>query len=292
MRVLIICDSSTLVLGGVAVETKVLVRGLHARGHEVAFLGDVVQKDAGAVKHFPLPSPLDETLPGRFQEIINTFKPEVIHITDMGGRGLLRIAPILSTLPSVLTLHAIPPYENMLQSLHWNDSAHYAIRSLVWAPNVIAWKWFLRKGSIPHVIVHCQQMAEIVERYGQPKERISLIPLGCDIPDSDSFPSKQHSGDQLRLLTIAGLYHTKGHHDALVALADLRRDFPGLVYEIIGEIRDDTYANFLRQMLRELALDNCVRLLINATDKEKKEALERADLYLQPSHEEGFCLAY
>ena len=33
-------------------------------------------------------------------------------------------------------------------------------------------------------------------------------------------------------------------------------------------------------------------LFLHATDRERDEALRRADVYLQPSHEEGFCLAF
>src|SRR5262249_27259480 len=43
---------------------------------------------------------------------------------------------------------------------------------------------------------------------------------------------------------------------------------------------------------KRLHLENSVRFLLDATDAEKNEILQQTDIYLQPSHEEGFCLAY
>ena len=45
-------------------------------------------------------------------------------------------------------------------------------------------------------------------------------------------------------------------------------------------------------MIKNLKLDDVVKILPGATNAQKDEVLNRADLYLQPSHEEGFCLAY
>jgi glycosyltransferase involved in cell wall biosynthesis len=45
-------------------------------------------------------------------------------------------------------------------------------------------------------------------------------------------------------------------------------------------------------MIGNLGLSNSVRITLNATDEEKNQALKNSNLYLQPSHEEGFCLAY
>ncbi len=91
---------------------------------------------------------------------------------------------------------------------------------------------------------------------------------------------------------MGGLAHSKGQHDAIVAIARLRRDFPGLDYQIIGERRDASYLRHLRALIEREALGDCVRITPNLSHDEKERVLQAADLYLQPSHEEGFCLAY
>ena len=123
--------------------------------------------------------------------------------------------------------------------------------------------------------------------------RVSLIPLGYEAVENVNCSSHiAKSGRPLCLLTIGGIAHTKGYHDALMALAQVRRVFPKIEYKIIGEMRDPSYARFLETMIRKLELRESVRIFVNASDAEKDEALRRSDVYLQPSHEEGFCLAY
>ncbi len=123
--------------------------------------------------------------------------------------------------------------------------------------------------------------------------RVSLIPLGYEAAENVNHSSHvAMSGRPLCLLTIGGIAHSKGYHDALMALAELRRAFPKMEYNIIGEMRDPSYARFLEAMIRKLGLRDSVRIFVNASDAEKDEALRRSDVYLQPSHEEGFCLAY
>jgi len=78
----------------------------------------------------------------------------------------------------------------------------------------------------------------------------------------------------------------------LQAIGMLRGRFPGLRYQIIGEIRDGSYMAFLRQVIERRQLWDAVRITPNLSVADKQEALARSHLYLQPSHEEGFCLAY
>ena len=49
---------------------------------------------------------------------------------------------------------------------------------------------------------------------------------------------------------------------------------------------------WLERLARELGVANHVSITPDLPDDDKVEALMTADLYIQPSHEEGFCLAY
>ena len=274
-------------------ETAQLVRGLQARNHQLAFMGDIPIEGAELVQHFALSLPTDRSLSLRLREVISAFKPELVHVIAMSSRGITRIAPLLRSVQWVFTCHSLPPYERRLQSLHWSDTAHYAARSLRYAANTWAWKWLFRKGLIPHAVVHSHSLADVIAQYGQPTNRVSLIPLGCEpIANVTCSSGVVEPGRPLRLLTIGGIAHTKGYHDALTALAALACVFPKIEYTIIGEMRDPSYARFLEAMIAKLELRESVRIVDNASDAEKEEALRRSDVYLQPSHEEGFCLAY
>src|SRR5262249_43765132 len=151
------------------------------------------------------------------------------------------------------------------------------------APNAIAWRWLFRSRSIPRVIVHSQSVADIVCRYGQQKHRIHLVALGVAPTEIAARASPRlDSPEPVRIVTVGGITHTKGHHDALVALADVRRKIAALEYTIIGEGRDESYMRYLQRLIKRLDLENAVRFLLDATELEKNEALRRADIYIQP----------
>ena len=293
MRILVVSNLIASQYGGVQIETVRLICGLRTRGHQLAFMGYVPIKGIEPIQYFPLSLPIDRSLSLRFREVVNAFKPDLVHIMHMNFRGTARIAPLLRSVPWVFTCHSVSPHERQLQYLHWNDAAYYAARSLRFAANTRAWKWIFRKGLISHAIVHSHCMEDLIRRTGQPMNRVSLIPLGYEaVENVNCLSHVAMSGRPLSLLTIGGIAHTKGYHDALVALAKLRRVFPGIEYNIIGEMRDPSYGRFLEAMIRKLELRGSVRIFVNASNAKKNEALRRSDIYLQPSHEEGFCLAY
>jgi len=68
--------------------------------------------------------------------------------------------------------------------------------------------------------------------------------------------------------------------------------FPTLAYRAIGNSRNSAYTAFLRGRIAALGLGDRVALVDDADDAAKQAALAAADLYVQPSHEEGFCLAF
>ena len=55
MRILVISDVTGFMRGGVPVETAQLVRGLQARNHQLAFMGDIPIEGAELVQHFVQP---------------------------------------------------------------------------------------------------------------------------------------------------------------------------------------------------------------------------------------------
>lgn len=290
MRILIVSDCTGYMRGGVPVETVHLVRGLDARGHAVALAGDVVPRGAEAARHWPITIPIDERLGAELGAALQAFSPDVVHVMAMSLRGFGTLARLLAGRPWVVTAHSLPPHERKLHGLHGSEPLHYAARSLRFLANTLLWKRLLRRREMPRVIVHSEVMRRDVVRYGYAAERIALIPFGCG-PVADAARPRGPLAEP-RIVTMGGVAHTKGQHDALVAIAALRREFPRLQYQIIGELRDRSYLAFLERTIQRLRLHEHVRIRRSLPNDEKDEALRAADLYLQPSHEEGFCLAY
>ncbi|WP_309624632.1 glycosyltransferase family 4 protein [Methylibium sp.] len=292
MRILVLSDVSSHMRGGVPTETRQLLQGLAARGHTLALAADAPLGGA-ALQHFALALPSGAPWGSRLAEIVQGFRPDLVHVMAMGSRGLAAIAPVLRGQRWVLTIHSVPPHERKLAHCHGSETLHYALRSLRFAANSTAWKWLLRRSQIPRVVVHSRFVQRTVERYGYPGE-VALVPLGFEpgTPAAARPANMRPVGNSPRLVTVAGLAHTKGQHDAVLAMAAIKDQFPGLRLQLIGEVRDGSYLAFLNELIERHGLHGQIRITPNLDDASKQQALREADFYLQPSHEEGFCLAY
>lgn len=293
MRILILSDVTGYMKGGVPAETRQLITGLAARGHAVALVNDIALSGAEVAEHFPIAIPTDARLAPALQSAVAAFAPDVVHVMAMSSRGIARIAPFLQSRPWVMTSHSLPPGEQKLAGFHGNEALHYGLRYLRFFVNGLAWRWLMSSGTIPEVVVHSRHMQEMAVRYGQRRDRMSIIPLGHAALAAATAPrSSRAIGTAPRLVTVGGLAHTKGLHDMVIAVEKLRNDFPDLTYRIIGEMRDASYVSYLRALIDRLSLQGHVQIEQELSDGEKLAALQAADVYVQPSHEEGFCLSY
>ena len=291
MRILIISDVSSYMRGGVPVETKELLNGLVLRGHEVAF-GANAPLCGEQVRHYAF-SINGSNQATQLKQILAHFKPELVHVMAMGSGGFTAIAPLLRNQQWVYTCHTLPPFERKLACCHNHDKLHYALRALRFAANTLAWKWLLRKANIPCIIAHSRYVQNIVENYGYQTGKSRLIPLGFNRGESATHAAAFRTlSSSPKILTVGGIAHTKGQHDAILAMANLKHDFPNFTYQLIGEVRDDSYLQFLNKLIDQKGLSKHIKITPNLDETSKQSALQQADFYLQPSHEEGFCLSY
>jgi glycosyltransferase involved in cell wall biosynthesis len=136
-----------------------------------------------------------------------------------------------------------------------------------------------------------------LRQYGCRREQITLAPLG-HLTNASSLGYGAEAGSPFdpqshpRLLTIAGIIHHKGLHDCLRAIAPLGNLFPHLTYLIVGGRRDPAYASYLETLVARMGIRPHVSFIHDASEELKSSALRHTDLYIQPSHEEGFCLSF
>lgn len=295
MKVLLASDTTRWMLGGVPAETRDLIAGLVRRGHTVALACDVPLSGAEAARHFPITLPIGgPASAGELQSAINAFEPDFVHVIYMGAKGMISMLPVLRGRRWALTVHSVPPYERKLHCWHHHEGLHYAARSVRFLPNSVAWRWLFRSGGIRRAVVHSEYVRGIVSRFGLAEERIDLVPLPFHpraTPSEGRTPASSGARGP-RLVTVGGMAHTKGQHDAIKALPSLLQRFPGITYQLIGEIRDESYVQWLKELAADLGVADRVLITPNLSQEDKRGALARADVYVQPSHEEGFCLAY
>jgi glycosyltransferase involved in cell wall biosynthesis len=293
MRILILSNVTFHMRGGVPTEARELAGGLRSSGHEVAICGDVPILGERGVAHFALSLESARQLQASVSAALASFRPDLVHVMAMSSPGMRALRRVLEGRPWVLTCHSVPPYERKLAAWHGSERLHYAARNLRFLPHSLAWRFLFTARRVPHVIVHSAWVGDIVRRHGCPADGIRSIPLGADV---DAAPVREAPAapapDAPRLVTVGGIAHTKGLHDAVRAVQALRSGFPGLSYRIIGEVRDASYLAHLESLISRAGLSRHVGIETDLDEAAKQAALQSADLYLQPSHEEGFCLAY
>ena len=292
MRILVVSDVSGYMPGGVPAEARQLMTALAERGHELLYAGDVAVVPAAVADHAPIDVPIGDGLPARLQGLIDGFRPDVVHVLCMSSRGVLALAPVLRGRPWVLTVHSVSPYERKLNRAHGSERLHYGLRALRFLANTLAWRWVFRRVAIPRVIVHSDFVADIVGRYGFDRQRVDRILLPFRPAAGDATVRPARGGHEPVLVTVGGLAHTKGQHDVVKALPALAKRHPGIRYHMIGEVRDSTYVEWLRSLAEHLGVAQRLTFSFGLDNAAKADALAKASVYVQPSHEEGFCLSY
>ena len=106
----------------------------------------------------------------------------------------------------------------------------------------------------------------------------------------DLFAGDLHTKkiDYLKIITVARLHWIKGLDYTLEALALVKQKGIQFHYTIIGEGQEKERLQFL---VHQLQLGNEVTFAGKLNPEEVKNELQNAEIYLQYSHQEGFCNA-
>ncbi len=295
MRILFVSGLTGFATGGVQTEMVRLIGGARDRGADVAFVVDRLPGRLPAVRHFPIDYPPSPRAAEQVATAVAAFGPDCVHVIG-GGLNILRpIDRMGLAVPWVFTTHNLPPFERISSHFPGHAKLHYLLRDARALPTVLAWKWLLRRGTFAATIAHSREVASHLVAYGCPAAKVAMIPFGCgeaaDVavdPAASPFPADAHP----KVLTVAGYANHKGVHDFITAAAALLPQFPKLAYRVVGNSRNKEYTQFLHDRIKGLGLTDHVALLRNASNDVLHAAMAAADLYVQPSHEEGFCLAF
>ncbi|MFW6061165.1 MAG: glycosyltransferase family 4 protein [Phycisphaeraceae bacterium] len=305
MRLLFVTGLTERAFSGAQRETEQLIHAMVDREHEVGLASDRLTGPAEAVEHFPMPyPPRARSFRERLSAIVPRFQPDVVHVLGGGLRVLQAVhAAVGHTRPWITTIHSIPPYERTGRWGHSHNALYYRTRNLASLPSAMLWRAHLGTASFTRAICHSPFVVNAAQHAGCPRQKLVEIPLGYDPAmertNGEQTPTAQaddpclfEPSDEPRLLSVGGLLHHKGFHDYLRVVAKLVRDHPRLRYVIMGDPRDARYRHALQRMIDRLRLHDHVRLVPKATEAQRLATAARADLYIVPSHEEGFCLSY
>ena len=296
MRVLYVSGLTGFGVGGARTEEIRLVRGMADRGLQVAMANDVLPPDLQGIEHLRIDYPPRDRAAAQIAQAVEAFKPDLVHAMGGGVRFFNGCTQALANSTWILTTHNMPPAERIFTRLHGFDGLHFLARDLVALPSVRASAKFLRRANFARVICHSKTVANRLQAMGCPPDKISEIPFGSEIgkiqESSAGAPSIFRADAWPKIMTVAGFAHHKGQLDGIRLIERLLPDFPRIVYRIVGTSRDSRYRAQLRHEIEKLGLSSQIQILEDVKDPEKFAALREVDLYVQPSREEGFCIAF
>src|SRR3989344_6138647 len=158
------------------------------------------------------------------------------------------------------------------------------------------------------LVVMMEQVAQtLVDIYNVPRKKIVVIPHG--VPDisfnaAEQQKRKQKLSDRIVLGNINLLDPNKGIEYAIEAVAMLAKQYPNILYTVIGQTHPDlarregeTYRNSLKKKVRELGIENNVRFINKYLPlSELINWLKVIDIYvtpyLEPQQATSGALAY
>jgi len=121
---------------------------------------------------------------------------------------------------------------------------------------------------------------EVHSRVGLPVDRLPVITMGVDTTAFQPGPSRKSIPGRLELLTVSRLHRNKGHSHALAAMRSLVDRGFDLHYMIAGDGPD---RNLIEERVRELELENRVKLLGTVGEHQVLGLLRSADAFVLPS---------
>jgi glycosyltransferase involved in cell wall biosynthesis len=135
------------------------------------------------------------------------------------------------------------------------------------------------------VIVPTSHVKEQLASYGVKSARISVIPNGIH---SEQYQlSDIEDEDNSKLVTVGRLSKRKGHSDVLRAFAQVQADHPEATLEVIG---DGPARERLERLAKSLSIKEKVTFHGFVSEEDKIEILNRADVFVFASKQEGFGL--
>jgi phosphatidylinositol alpha-1,6-mannosyltransferase len=159
--------------------------------------------------------------------------------------------------------------------------------------------WMMRKvlRSAHLVIANSQNTATVLQSQWLVNDRqLRLMHPGVDIerfvPAARNAEVRRRLGwnDRSVVLTVGRLQARKGQDHFILAMDQIRRAQPNLLYVIIGDGEQRAY---LEQLIRERRLQESVQLRINCDDDDLIHCYQQCDLFALPNREvngdfEGF----
>lgn len=129
--------------------------------------------------------------------------------------------------------------------------------------------------------VGTKHMAKHLEECNISSEKYKVIPMGIDLPKFNTVTLQQRQRDLAgtRLVTIGRLVEFKGIEYAIRAVAELRKKWPDITLDVIG---DGPLRGSLEQLCGDLDVASAVKFRGALEHEKVLSLLQESDIYIQP----------
>lgn len=235
----------------------------------------------------------------RLKSIIKDINPDVIHFaygffTPLTTRTYLHKINILV----IWTIQNVPPLEHKIDLFTRVKPLHKLLENIYFLLGEIYGRFALKVSNYDRLICVSEKTARLAMERGVPSNNIKVIHDGVDtdifVQKKDTSIIKEKIGVQVHgpiILTVAGIIPHKGLNFLLEAVPNVLEKYPHALFLIVGPIRSEDYFQKLSRLATDLDIVNNVKIIPGVPPSEINEYYAIADLYVQPSLEEGFCMS-
>lgn len=211
----------------------------------------------------------------RLRDTIRRLRPGIVHIHTCSGFSFFRSTVdmlVAGWLGCRVILHM---HGAGFDTFHRGEPA--------WRRRLIAWSL----ARADRVVALSSGWAVKLRRIS-PRARIHVLENAVDVPQS---PPRRRSNGPCRFLLLARMDQWKGIDDLLAASQSLRRSGVAFELTLAGPAGTAGDADALAGKIHEHGLLGFVQYRGSVQGCEKEEQFERADVFVQPSHQEGMPIA-
>lgn len=279
MRILYCIEMFLPHIGGAEIQSAHFVTAMKKRGKDfiiVTSCSGIDLPDISSYNNIPVYRfPFHETLLNRnmkdlialrerISSLRQTFKPDLVHINDVGSSAFFHLQTASAhPAATLLTMHGMP----MIKFSGANSLLGKVLDSANWI-----------------VAVSKATLNQIVQIAPDVRSRCSFIHNGLDMPEANPLPL---SFEIPRLLCLGRLVDFKGFDLGLTAFSSIRKRFPKAHLIIAGEgpARSD-----LERQTTDLGLGHVVEFTGTIDPEKVPELINTSTIVIMPSMSEPFGL--
>lgn len=307
-NILLVCNTYLPNLGGAELHLQSLCDGFVAEKKNVVLY--VIGNDSPEIRKFDMVQPYtiirDNVTQGPCRQLrsaihfrknvlkyISEYRIDVINITTAYAYPLLLRFKKDIHVPIIFTAHNVPPEECGLSRR--NDSRLIRILERIYFKILkIYVRIVIRFGRYDSIITISKNTQIKLIHSGAKEEKITIIPCGIRLPNPIDILEYRMPGNyssRFVLMTTAGIIKHKGQLELVKAIEMLIPSIPNIVSILVGPTRSEEYFNEIKEYIASHNLEEHVVLTGPLSNDDLERYFSVCDIYVQPSYQEGFCIA-